>query len=314
MLSGLILVRPAASASLVFDIATSKEVYNAAETLEIDGNISNSGTPVPDALVLLQIDNPKNSVWVIRTLTTGQAPAGPFPVEVLNVTTTDSTGRPKDLFNRGEDAGFKVAIRNNAGSAYAVNVTVNLFYSNGVPFKLFTIYNGILGAGEPPVVASTWPITIPTDAAAGQATACVSIFSSLPNETGFAYAPEKTGTFRIVTGGGGPAPPANEPGTFNFAIPLLSRAPSVGNYSIYARTRYGPMIASNSTIFGVILAGDLNHDGNINMKDIAIGAKAFSTRPGDILWNAVADINKDGKVDMKDIAVIAKEFGMTTTP
>lgn len=79
VLAGLILIRPATSAALVFDIATSKQVYNAAETLEIDGNLSNSGVPVPDALVLLQIDNPKNSVWVIRTLTTGQTPAGPFP-------------------------------------------------------------------------------------------------------------------------------------------------------------------------------------------------------------------------------------------
>ena len=313
MLTSLILIRPGTSAALVLDIATSKEVYNAAETLEIGGNVSNSGVPVPDALVLLQIDNPKNSMWVVRTLTTGQSPTGPFPVEVLNVTTTDSNGRPKDLFNRGEDAGFKVAIQNNAGSPYAVCVMVNLFYSTGVPFKLFTIYNGTIGTG-PPVVASMWPITIPVNAAAGQASAYVSIFSGFPNATGFAYAPEKTGTFRIVTSDGGHVPPASALGTFNFTIPLLSIPPWVGNYSIYARTRYGPMIASGNVTFGVILAGDLNLDGKIDMKDIAIVAKPFGTRPGDPLWNAVADVNKDGKVDMKDISIVAKEFGMITNP
>jgi len=313
MLAILILIRPATSAALVLDIATSKQVYNAAETLEIGGNLSNNGAPVPDALVLLQVDNPTHNMWVIRTLTTGQSPTGPFPVEVLNVTATDSNGRPKDLFNRGEDAGFKVTIQNNAGSPYAVCVMVNLFYSNGVPFKLFTIYSGTIDNG-PPVVVSMWPIAIPVNAAAGQATAHVSILSGFPNATGFPYAPEKTGTFRIVTSDGGYVPPASALGTFNFTIPLLSIPPWIGNYSIYARTRYGPMIALGNVTFGVILAGDLNHDGKVDMKDIAIVAKLFGTRPGDPLWNPVADVIKDGKVDMKDISIVAKEFGMTTNP
>ena len=306
-------IRPGTSASLLLEIATSKQVYDAAETLQIAGTLSNNGVPVSDALVLLQIDNPKNNMWVIRTLTTGQSPTGPFPVEVLNVTTTDSNGRPKDLFNRGEDAGFKVAIQNNAGSPYDVCVTVNLFYCTGVPFNLFTIYNGTLGTGGP-VVASMWPITIPATASAGQASAHVSIFSSLANGTGIAYAPERTGTFRIVGGGSSYVPPETESGTINFAMPLLTLNPWIGNYSIFARTHYGPMIASGSITFELRLAGDVNRDGRIDMKDVAIVAKPFGTRPGDALWNSAADINQDNKVDMKDISVVAKEFGMTPNP
>jgi hypothetical protein len=313
MLSTMLFVRPGTSTSLVFDIATSKQVYDAAETLEIGGNLSNNGVPVPDALVLLQIDNPKNCIWVVRTLTTGQSPTGPFLVEVVNVTTTDSNGRPKELFNRGEDAGFKVAIQNNAGSPYDVCVMVNLFYSNGVPFKLFTIYNGTLGTGSP-VVASMWPITIPAAAATGQATAHVSICSSLPNGTGIAYAPEKTGTFRIATGGASYVPPQNKAGTINFTMPLLSMEPWLGSYSIFARTRYGPLIASGSITFELKVAGDLNADGRVDMKDVAIVAKTFGARPGDNLWNQTADINQDNKVDMKDISIVAREFGMTTNP
>ena len=309
----MLFVRSGASASLVLDIATSKQVYDAAEPLKICGNLSNNGVPVPDALVLLQISNPKNSIWVVRTLTTGQSPTGPFPVEVLNVTSTDSNGRPKDLFNPGEDAGFKVAIQNNAGSPYAVCVTVNLFYSTGFPFKLFTIYNGTLGPGDP-VIASMWPIAIPADAAAGQATAHVSIFSSLPSETGIAYAPEKTGTFRIATGGAGYVPPENEAGTINFTMPLLSISPWVGNYSIFARTHYGPMIASGSITFELKLAGDTDGTGKVDMKDVAFVAWRFGTRPGDNQWNSTADINRDNKVDMKDVAIVAKEFGVTINP
>jgi hypothetical protein len=115
-------------------------VYNAGETLEIEGNLIDNGVPVPEALVLLQINNPKNGIWVIRTLTTGQMPSGPFPVEVLNVTSTDSGGQPKSLFNRGEDAGFKVAIRNNAGFSYPALVMVNLYHNKDAPFRLFTFH------------------------------------------------------------------------------------------------------------------------------------------------------------------------------
>jgi len=308
-----VLVKPAWPAALTLTVATSKQVYNAGETLQIEGNLTDNGVPVPDGLVLLQINNPKNGIWVVRTLTTGQTPSGPFPVEILNVTSTDSSGLPKGLFNRGQDAGFKVAIRNNAGSSYQVLVMVNLFYSNGVPFRLFPLYEGTIDVGAT-LTASTWPVTIPSNAVAGQATAYASISSGLPNGTGLAYGPEKNGTFNIVSGGGVPTPPTNPLGTFSLTIPLTSIPVWLGNYSVYARTYYGFSISSTTNVFKVVLTGDLNHDGKIDMKDIAPVAKAFSTRPGDPLWNPAADLDNSGKVDMKDVAIVAKAFGIITIP
>lgn len=309
----LVLARPAWSPALTLDVTTTKQVYNAGETLEIDGNLTNNGVPVPDALVLLQINQPKGSAWVIRTLTTGQTPSGMFPVEILNVTSTDSNGQPKSLFGRGQDAGFKVAFRNNAALPYPVLLMVNLYYSNGVPFKLFTIYNGIIDQNST-ITASTWPVTIPGDAVAGQATAYASVFDDFPNGTGVAYGPEKSGTFNIVTGGGGSTPPTSPPGTFNLFIPLKSIPVWLGNYSVYCRTRYGFSVASSTTIFRVALTGDLDHNGLVDMKDIAAVARAFATKPGDPKWNPAADLNLDGKVDMKDIAIVAKAFGVVTIP
>ena len=308
-----VLVKPAWPADFILTVATSKQVYNAGDTLQIEGNLTDHGMPVPDGLVLLQINNPKNGIWVVRTLTTGQTPSGPFPVEILNVTSTDSSGLPKGLFNRGQDAGFKVAIRNNAGSSYQVLVMVNLFYSNGVPFRLFPLYEGTIDVVAT-LTASTWPVTIPSNAVAGQATAYASISSGLPNGTGLAYGPEKNGTFNIVSGGGVPTPPTNPLGTFSLTIPLTSIPVWLGNYSVYARTYYGFSISSTTNVFKVVLTGDLNHDGKIDMKDIAPVAKAFSTRPGDPLWNPAADLDNSGKVDMKDVAIVAKAFGIITIP
>jgi hypothetical protein len=310
----LVLARPAWSPDLTLVVTPTAQVYNAgADTLQIDGTLKNDGVLVSDAFVLLQINQPKGSAWVIRTLTTGQTPPGPFPVEVLNVTSTDSNGLPKSLFNRNQDAGFKVAIRNNAGSTYSALVMVNLYYSNGVPFKLFKIFNSTVEPGDT-VIASIYPVNIPADAIAGTAKAYASIFSDFPNSTGFAYGPEAIGTFNIVTGGGGSTPPQSPPGTFNLSIPLKSIPIWLGNYSVYARTQYGFLVASGTTAFRVVLTGDLDHNGKIDMKDIATVAKAFSTKPGDTNWNPAADLNLDGKVDMKDVAIVAKAFGIITIP
>jgi hypothetical protein len=58
---------------------------------------------------------------------------------------------------------------------------------------------------------------------------------------------------------------------------------------------------------------DVNRDGIIDMKDIALAARAFGTTGGDPRWNQYADINGDGKIDMKDLGAIAKIFGAKYT-
>jgi chitodextrinase len=54
---------------------------------------------------------------------------------------------------------------------------------------------------------------------------------------------------------------------------------------------------------------DLNGDKKIDMKDIAIVARAYGSNPSKPNWNPIADINGDGKVDMKDVAPVARHFG-----
>jgi PKD repeat protein len=56
---------------------------------------------------------------------------------------------------------------------------------------------------------------------------------------------------------------------------------------------------------------DVNQDGVCNMKDIAIVARAFGSKPGSSNWNPAADVNFDGVVNMKDIAIVARAFGKT---
>jgi hypothetical protein len=60
---------------------------------------------------------------------------------------------------------------------------------------------------------------------------------------------------------------------------------------------------------GVRFWEDINRDGRIDIKDIALVANAFGTRAGDSRWNPDADLNHDGVVDIKDVGSVARNFG-----
>jgi hypothetical protein len=54
---------------------------------------------------------------------------------------------------------------------------------------------------------------------------------------------------------------------------------------------------------------DINQDGQVDMKEIAIVGSAFGSIPGLPNWNPQADINLDLKVDMRDITIVVIHFG-----
>jgi hypothetical protein len=54
---------------------------------------------------------------------------------------------------------------------------------------------------------------------------------------------------------------------------------------------------------------DINVDGKVDMKDIALVAKAFGTKAGDPRWNANADVVTDGIINMRDVGFVARNFG-----
>lgn len=93
------------------------------------------------------------------------------------------------------------------------------------------------------------------------------------------------------------------------------------NYTISGQASFVPFefnTTNNVFVDGLVsirLVGDINGDGKVDMRDIAIAAAAFGTHSGEPRWNPTADITgslylvPDGAVDMRDIALIAKNFG-----
>jgi len=57
---------------------------------------------------------------------------------------------------------------------------------------------------------------------------------------------------------------------------------------------------------------DINRDGKVDIRDIAIVAMAFGSNPGDPNWNATADVAEPyGEIDILDIAKVARDYGKT---
>jgi parallel beta-helix repeat protein len=57
------------------------------------------------------------------------------------------------------------------------------------------------------------------------------------------------------------------------------------------------------------ILGDLNHDGTVNIIDVAIVAWSFNSYPGHSRWNLHADLNGDSSINILDIAMVASNFG-----
>jgi len=93
------------------------------------------------------------------------------------------------------------------------------------------------------------------------------------------------------------------------------------NYSMSAQATFVPFeynTTNNVFVDGYIkirYVGDINGDGKVDIKDVAIVAAAFGTDPSHPRWNPDADITgpvylvPDGKVDIRDISLVARNFG-----
>jgi len=100
-------------------------------------------------------------------------------------------------------------------------------------------------------------------------------------------------------------------------------AGSVIAHESYPEYNYQDLIGGNNSVSvwlggtqSSLYPGDINGDGKVDIKDIAIAAKAFGALPTSPNWNPIADVTgplgePDGKVDIRDLAFIAFHYGDT---
>jgi hypothetical protein len=320
------LIHGAYCPNFALTIQTNREIYRFGDIIIINGNLTLDDTPYPRGLVAVEIDDPANNTYVIRTRPTGTNINAQWAVNITNMLTCDSHGNPKTTFSPQGEVGLKMTIKNNAGTSQNATVFISPHYSDGTPFRNASIFWGpyLLEPYQTITYFTGSALIIPSDAVLGTATIYVSVLTDLPRNNGFAYAPEKAITFNITTGGSTAPIPTFTDGTYNMTLKLHNTRVKVGNYTVYARARtteFPYLFINARTTFYVALISDLNKDKKVDMKDVAIVARAFGSDYTNATgrWDPRADITgpeylvPDGKVDMRDISVVAKDFGKVGT-
>jgi hypothetical protein len=95
---------------------------------------------------------------------------------------------------------------------------------------------------------------------------------------------------------------------------VLSKGVKFGSVTLTITGKFNDGTAfGGSDIIKVRMPGDMNCDGKVDVRDIALAALAFGSHLGQNRWNSVADENDDGKVDAHDIRIIAQNFGKVYT-
>ena len=297
--------------SLSLTVTTNKPTYTVGEFPQILGNLTLNNEPVQDGIVALQVNNSKNELYLVRTLTTGTIPQNHWTLELTQFITCDSAGNPETTFPRGGAMGFKITIKNNAATTYDYMVVISLLYGNTIPYKTFIATTGTLD-GQKTRTITLWPITIPNDSPIGNATAYASLLNALPTDNGLPYCPEKEAVFQITAASGNPAPlitPTVQNGTFNVTTYIASGKAWKGNYTIYAITKYQYYIATAQNTYEVKLIGDFNQDNIIDISDLSAVAIRFGKSEGDPGYDPIYDLDHDGAILISDISMVARGFG-----
>ena len=101
--------------------------------------------------------------------------------------------------------------------------------------------------------------------------------------------------------------------SFRMPLPLESQGAIVyGKWNVIGTTKLGDETLIDTLTFVVTIFGDVNHDGKVDLNDIALLAEAYGSRPNDPNWNPWADIDNDQYVGLLDLTILATNYGQTS--
>ena len=242
--------------SLQVTVETDKSSYRLHENMTISGTLLFNDTPVyEEGLVGLQVNDPV-VVAFLRTVSVGNYSLTP-EVETLDAQLCDLAGNAKVSISRGQNAYFKVTVRNNHELLpRTVLVSAAVFDAWNRPLPIpgsayFSINpNATTSVILGPLTISSWAIT-------GQASIHANAFTGWPSSNGVPYSPEKIAYFEIAgleymeeddppNQGGSQA----DPGEYQLNF-KLSPEYRTGNYSIYAGANYRNWKANANTQFTI---------------------------------------------------------------
>lgn len=97
---------------------------------------------------------------------------------------------------------------------------------------------------------------------------------------------------------------------FRIPLPIEHQAEIVfGVWKACATANVDEQTVIDTMPFVVIILGDVDGNGKVEMKDLVLLANAYGSRPGDPNWNFMADMDNNNFVGLVELIIIAKNYG-----
>jgi hypothetical protein len=238
---------------LYLTAATNQSAYQLRQNVYVFGNMTYEGTPVSDALISIEVNNPNGYPLVFRTLSIGN-PTEEWFVNITQTSVLDLSGDPIDEAEVNSMIQLSVTVHNNLGNEMAVYIAATVYDSNFIPIRATGAPASIpLGSD----ITKQWTCYIPEWASRGRAYVFYSVYSNRPKNGGVAYFPEKSANFYITQNieSGVPYSPlknsyTTSPGKYNLTFQIPPDRYTLPNvYPVYVTGRTDPItrISTNTT-------------------------------------------------------------------
>jgi hypothetical protein len=301
-------------------------------TINVGGNLTLNGVLASGGLVAVTVFEGKIGKYyrpvLFRTLATGPLPSQNWDVNLsVEVGTWSGTQFvPQSVFTcpsseSNQGPAFNVTFKNTASvPLMELYLALTIFDAAKVPITTmnYTISTPILAGQTSSIFFSS--TALQSWVALGTATVYVSAFDSISHYDYFPYCPEASSQFTIVDASGSQTSSQENLNTateqisssikgnynlvFNLSYPQAR--PSYdpwGNYTVEVSSIYQGQQAINSYTFWVKVAGDVNGDGVVNLKDLTVLALNWlrTVPPAP----AYADLAGVGIINLKDLTYVA---------
>jgi len=306
---------------LYVTVATDKPLYGLSENMSITGNLTSSDLAIDNGLVAVEVRDSANIPFTFRTRPTGPEPKSNWPINFTQLYPCDSNGISKYIFQQLTNLLVFFTVTNHGVIDRHVLVAISVYDHNNVPFVTRIPYSAYLEAGRSTTVIFS-PDPIPLWTALGTATIYANVYSDLPKTGGYPYSPEQVATFTITSFGGYSSMEAQTydttstilqtTGTYDLSLRIPPEA-RVGNYSVFVGSYYCGLQDVDNTEFQMVLIGDINNDGFVELADFFFMSQAFGSNPGHPRWDPRCDIapwpDGDDFVELQDFFMLSLHFG-----
>lgn len=237
--------------ALSITTATNLPTYYLRQDVNISGNLMDDGSPASDALISMEIRNPRGDAFIFRTIPIGN-PTEEWIVDITEACIRNSTGYPTDKAVINTQVQLFIKVRNNLLNQVSAYATATVLDGN---------LNVIRAASRPITLSPSseidwyWTCYIPEWSYCGRATVHYNIYANLPQNHGTPYVPEKTVEFYITRNpelGPPQDPPMNSyttsPGEYNITFQVPPDYYTLpGDYTVYVTARKSPILTAYST-------------------------------------------------------------------